>query len=72
MYITYCQLHYYLLEHPSPIGHGWEMRDGKCRAMCYASPLYPSSSYLVIILQGVAMTVVVMSECGESTDACED
>ena len=41
MYITYCQLHYNLLEHPSPIGHGWEMRDGKCRAMCYTLPSLP-------------------------------
>ena len=30
-YITYCQVHYDLLEHPSPIGHGWEFRNGKCR-----------------------------------------
>ena len=34
------------------------------------APLYPISSHLVIILQRVAMTVV-MSECGESTDACQ-
>jgi len=30
-YITYCQVHYDLLEQPSPIGHGWEFRNGKCR-----------------------------------------
>ena len=60
-HITYYQLQYNLLEHPSPIGHGWEMRDGKCRAICaIPSPLYPTSSHLVIILQSVAMTVIVM------------
>ncbi|CAB4022718.1 Hypothetical predicted protein, partial [Paramuricea clavata] len=26
-YITYCQRHYSLLEHPSPIGHGWEIMN---------------------------------------------
>ncbi|CAM4305034.1 unnamed protein product [Leuciscus chuanchicus] len=29
-YLTYCQLHYNLQEHPSPIGHGWELGNGKC------------------------------------------
>ena len=24
-HITYCQLHFILLEHPSPVGHGWEI-----------------------------------------------
>ena len=27
-YITYCQIHYELLEHPSPISHGWEFMRG--------------------------------------------
>ena len=30
-YITYYQLHYNLLEHPSPIGHGWDLLNRKCR-----------------------------------------
>ena len=38
-YITYCQHHYNLLEHPSPIGHGWEIMNGKCRPACQ----HPSS-----------------------------
>lgn len=29
-YIASCQLHYNLLEHPSPIGHGRELVNGKC------------------------------------------
>ena len=29
-YITYCQLHYEMLQHPSPVGHGWESVNGKC------------------------------------------
>ncbi|KAL8565961.1 hypothetical protein ACOMHN_054946 [Nucella lapillus] len=37
-YITYCQLHYNLFDHPSPIGHGWELVDGKCRPVRYTQP----------------------------------
>jgi len=28
--VTYCQIHYDLLEHPFSIGHGWEFMNGKC------------------------------------------
>jgi hypothetical protein len=39
-YITYCQLHYSLLEHLSPIGHGWGIMNGKCRPVRHTlSPL---------------------------------
>ena len=37
-YISYCQLHYSLFDHPSPIGHGWELINGKCRPVCYTKP----------------------------------
>ena len=37
-YITYCQLHYNLQEHPSPIGHGWELVNGKCRPVDHTLP----------------------------------
>ncbi|KAL8608665.1 hypothetical protein ACOMHN_002894 [Nucella lapillus] len=40
-YITYCQLHYNLFDHPSPIGHGWELVDGKCRPVRYTQPPLP-------------------------------
>lgn len=40
-YITYCQIHYDLLEHPSPIGHGWEFMNGKCRPVRYTKPPLP-------------------------------
>ena len=73
-YITYCRLHYHLLEHLSPIGHGWEMRDGKCRAMCYTLPSLPKQ----LILRDYSAksshdsSSDEMSECGESTDSDED
>jgi len=40
-YITYCQIHYNLLEHPSPIGHGWELMNGKCRPVRHTQPPLP-------------------------------
>jgi hypothetical protein len=40
-YLTYCQLHYNLQEHPSPIGHGWELVNGKCRPVRHTLPPLP-------------------------------
>ena len=36
LYMTYCLKHYELKKHPSPIGNGWELVHGKCRAVRYA------------------------------------
>ena len=30
-YLSFCQKNFDLIEHPSPIGHGWDMVDGRCR-----------------------------------------
>ena len=39
-YISYFQLNYNTLEHPSPICHGWELVNGKYRSVYNAiSPL---------------------------------
>jgi len=40
-YITYCQIHHNLLEHPSPIGHGWELVNGKWRPVRHTQPPLP-------------------------------
>jgi len=40
-YLSYCQIHYDLLEHPSPIGRGWEFINGKCRVVRYTKPPLP-------------------------------
>ena len=34
-------MHYDLLEHPSPIGHGWEFMNGKCRPVRHTQPPLP-------------------------------
>ena len=38
-YITYCQLHFTLVEHPTQIGHGWEITNGKCQVRYMLPPL---------------------------------
>ena len=40
-YITYCHLHYQLLEHPSPIGHGWAILNGTYRPVRHNLPSFP-------------------------------
>ena len=40
-YISYCQLNYNMFEHPSPIGHGWELVNGKCRPVRNTVPPLP-------------------------------
>ena len=40
-YISYCQLNYNMFKHPSPIGHGWELVNGKCRPVRNTVPPLP-------------------------------
>ena len=50
-YITYCQMsmYYDLLEHPSPIGHGWGFMNRKCRPVRYTQRLCLISIPILII-----------------------
>ncbi|MCG8430912.1 MAG: hypothetical protein MJA29_07055 [Candidatus Omnitrophica bacterium] len=40
-YITYCQRNYSLKEHPSPIGQGWEVINGKLKPVRYNDTALP-------------------------------
>ena len=42
-FISYCQLHFDLVEHPSPIGHGWEVINGKCKPVRHSRPALPQT-----------------------------
>lgn len=67
-YITFCQLHYNLQEHPSPIGHGWEPVNGKCRPVRHTLP--PSSQQLTSHdCSDESSSGDERSKCGESTDS---
>ena len=40
-YLTYCLKHFQLVEHPSPIGHGYEQVNGRCRPVRYTKAALP-------------------------------
>jgi len=64
-YITYCQLHYALFEHLSPIGHGWEILNGKCRPVRYRPTLPPLPQQITswkFQLEVAVIVVVMMRE----------
>ena len=42
-FILYCQLNFRLVEHPSPVGHGWEIINGKCKPVRHRNPALPAS-----------------------------
>lgn len=67
-YITYCQLHYNLYDHPSPIGHGWELVNGKCRPVRYTQPPLPQQLMLPDSSEE-SESDSEMSESGNSTDS---
>ena len=56
-YLTFCQLHYDLLEHPLSLGYGWELVNGKCRPVRHTLPPLPQQLPTYVTLQ---MTVVLM------------
>ena len=74
-YITYCQLNYNLLEHPSPIGHGWEILNGKCRPVRHTLTPFPQQFKPRVCpdeSSDESSSVDEQSEGGESTDTDEE
>ena len=41
-YLAYLVHHPSLKDHPSPLGHGWELASGHCRAVCHTRPTHPT------------------------------
>ena len=41
-YLSFCQMNYDLKHHPSPVGNGWEIINGKCRPVRYTVPALPN------------------------------
>lgn len=70
-YITYCQLHYNLQEHPSPIGHGWELVNGKCRPVRHTLPPLPQQ-LTSHDCSDESSSDDEWSQCGESTYSDEE
>ena len=42
-YLSYCLKHFHLRSHPSPIGHGFETINGRCRPIRYNNPALPEN-----------------------------
>ena len=40
-YLSYCQRNYRLKSHPSPIGNGWTIVEGRCRPVRNSLPELP-------------------------------
>ena len=40
-FLSYCQKQFELVSHPSPIGHGWDLINGKCRPVRNFAPPLP-------------------------------
>ena len=41
-YLAYLVRHPSLKQHPSPLGHGWELVDGRCRPVRHTRPALPT------------------------------
>ncbi|KAF3856929.1 hypothetical protein F7725_017652, partial [Dissostichus mawsoni] len=54
-YIAYCQL----LEHPSPIGHGWELVNGKCRPVRHTLPPLPQQLTYSQLTQSISKALLL-------------
>ena len=67
-YLTYCQLHYNLQEHPSPIGQGWELVNGKCRPVRHTLPPLPQQ-LTPHDCSNESSSDDERSQCGDSTDS---
>ena len=41
-YLAYLVRHPFTKHHPSPLGHGWELVDGRCRPVRHTRPALPT------------------------------
>ena len=41
-YLVYLVHHPSLKDHPSSLGHGWELASGHCHAVCHTRPTLPT------------------------------
>ena len=49
-YLAYCLKHFELNQHPSPIGYGWEMVNGRCRPIRHTTSAIPEFNIPEILL----------------------
>ena len=71
-FITYCLMHYNLQEHPSPIGNGWELINGKCQPVRRTNPPLPEQILRIPCYDVDDSSDDDQYECGDSTDSDEN
>ena len=74
-FIAYCQRHNALQEHPSALGHGWEIMNGKCGPVRHTLPALPEQLTRFDVPADIvdnSSSDDEMSEYGELTDSDED
>ena len=71
-FITYCLMNYNLQEHPSPIGNGWELINGKCRAVRHTTPPLREQISCIPCYDVDDSSDDDQCECGDSTDSDEN
>ena len=69
-YLAYFQKNFQLNRHPSPIGNGWEIIDGKCRPARNVLPALPSGFRLQTAMNDDENTDYDIDECS-GTDSSE-
>ena len=72
-YLSYCQRIFHLQDHPSPLGHGWDIVNGKCRPVRYTLPALPTQISTAHITYPDSSDEESMSEDSDnSTDTDQD
>ena len=69
-YLSYCWQHYELQQHPSPIGHGYQHINGRCRPLRYKQSALPECTPQATSMQAFDSDDSD-SEYGESSDSCD-
>ena len=67
-YLAYCQIHFSMKQHPSPIGNGWEVINGKCRPVRYMKGPLPDGFEPVHVNENNNNSDSDESEYRDSTD----
>ena len=71
-YLSFCQLNFKMKDHPSPLGHGWQLQNGLCRPVRHSCPALPDISFDDIQTESTDENLSSeddCSECGMSSES---
>ena len=67
-FLAYIQRHPELKQHPSPIGHGWELVNGCCKPVRFTKPALPPALGVPILPKPAATDSASEAESNNSDD----